>query len=262
MTAAGPRSPDSGCEGSHFSLDGLGSVATRGPECREGQSAGGWKPFWMAKTRRAWRLGIGSGLAAAALLGLGFVLFAGAATRDPRQPVPKADGVVALTGAQHRIRVAARLLADGHAKRLLVTGINRQAGRSDVRRLARLGKGLFDCCVDLGYEAQDTVGNAEETRSWAATHGFSSLIVVTSSYHMPRSLVELGRVMPEVRLIAHPVLPHQLRDEAWWTSPAAVRLLASEYLKFLPSAARFAVARLVRTFEPRAVATAEPASRS
>ncbi|MCL4765210.1 MAG: YdcF family protein [Hyphomicrobiaceae bacterium] len=216
----------------------------------------------MAKARRAWWLGIGSGLAAAALLTLGFVLFAAAATRDPMLPVQKADGIVALTGAQHRIMVGAKLLADGHAGRLLVTGVNRQTSSGEIRRLARLGKRLFDCCVDLGYEAQDTVGNAEETRSWATAHGFSSLIVVTSSYHMPRSLVELGRVMPEVRLIAYPVLPRQLRNKAWWTSPGSFWLLASEYLKFLPSAARFVVARLARTFEPRAVATAEPASRS
>ncbi len=216
----------------------------------------------MAKTRRAWRLGIGLGSAIVLLVALGFVMFAAAATRQPALPLQKADGIVALTGTQQRISVAARLLADGHGKRLLVTGVNRQTTSDEIRRLTRLGKSLFDCCVDLGYEAQDTVGNADEAQAWVQANNFSSLIVVTSSYHMPRSLVELGRVMPEIKLIPYPVLSRQLRQENWWTSPGLVRLLAAEYLKFLPSAARFALARLVRTIEPRAVATTVPPSRS
>lgn len=215
----------------------------------------------MARTRRTWRLWIGSGLTAIALLGAGFLVFADAATRPPAELPLRADGIVALTGTQQRISVAAQLLARERARRLLVTGINRQATSGEIRRLTGLGQRLFDCCVDLGYEAQNTIGNAEETRAWAREHGFTTLIVVTSSYHMPRSLVELGRVMPEVELIPHPVVSGPLRRGDWWTSPGLVRLLASEYVKFLPSAARFALARLVYTLEPSAVATAQPPGR-
>lgn len=214
----------------------------------------------MARTRRAWRLGFGLSLVVAGLLG-GFVLFAQAATRQPALPLEKADGIVALTGTQQRISAAAQLLAKGLGKRLLVTGVNRQATSGEIRRLTGLGERLFDCCVDLGYEAQDTIGNADETQVWAREHGFSTLIVVTSSYHMPRSLVELGRVMPDVKLIPYPVMSGHLRRGTWWMNPGLVRLLAAEYLKFLPSAARFAVVRLVDQIEPRAVATAEPSSR-
>lgn len=184
------------------------------------------------------------------------MIFASAATRPPALPMQKADGIVALTGTQQRISAAAELLARGQAERLLVTGVNRMATSGEIRRLTRLGRAKFECCVDLGYEAQDTIGNAEETLAWAKKHGFSTLIVVTSSYHMPRSLVELGRVMPGVKLIPYPVVSGQLR-RGWWTSPGVVRLLAAEYLKFLPSAARFALARLVHTLEPSAIATAK-----
>lgn len=216
----------------------------------------------MARTRRRWRLWVGSGLVAIALLGAGFLVFANAATRPPAELPPKADGIVALTGTQERISVAAQLLAREHARRLLVTGINRQATSAEIRRLTGLDPSLFDCCVDLGYEAQNTIGNAEETRAWAEQHEFSRLIVVTSSYHMPRSLVELGRVMPGVELIPYPVVSGPLRRGEWWTRPALIRLLASEYVKFLPSAARFALARLVHTLEPNAVATAQSPARS
>jgi uncharacterized SAM-binding protein YcdF (DUF218 family) len=202
----------------------------------------------MVRARRKWRFWIGTGLIALAALGIGFVVFANAVLSEaPVSPPHKADGIVALTGTQQRISVAADLLARGLAKRLLVTGVNRQATGEEIRRLTQLDQRLFDCCVDLGYEAQNTIGNAEETRAWVQQHGFTSLIVVTSSYHMPRSLVELGRVMPDVELIPYPVAFGQARDGAWWTNPALVRLLVAEYLKFLPSAARYALARLVNS---------------
>lgn len=200
-------------------------------------------------------------MVAAALVGIGFLLFAAAATRPPPELPPKADGIVALTGTQQRIAVAAKLLSTGQAKRLLVTGINRQATRGEIRRLTGLDAALFDCCVDLGYEAQNTIGNAEETSAWIKQHGFSTLIVVTSSYHMPRSLVELGRVMPNVTLIPYPVVSESFRRGDWWMRPGLVRLLAAEYVKFLPSAARFVLARLVHSFEPGAAATVGPPSR-
>lgn len=202
----------------------------------------------MVRARRKWRFWIGTGLIALAALGIGFVVFANAVLSEaPASQPHKADGIVALTGTQQRISVAAELLARGLAKRLLVTGVNRKATGEEIRRLTQLDQRLFDCCVDLGYEAQNTIGNAEETRAWVQQHGFTSLIVVTSSYHMPRTLVELGRVMPDVELIPYPVAFGQARDGAWWTNPALVRLLVAEYLKFLPSAARYALARLVNS---------------
>ena len=106
----------------------------------------------------------------------------------------------------------------------------------------------FICCVDLGYEALDTVGNADETRNWANTNGYRKLIVVTSSYHMPRSLAELALVMPDVEFVAHTVTPRSFPDSGWWLSVATTRVLLSEYLKYLPAMARphSSCARLAR----------------
>jgi len=84
--------------------------------------------------------------------------------------------------------------------------------------------------------------------------GFSKLIIVTSSYHMPRSLTELGRVMPDVRLVPYPVVAQGFRKERWWRDFATTRILLSEYVKFLPSAARFGVARFLRSFDGSAFA--------
>jgi hypothetical protein len=57
---------------------------------------------------------------------------------------------------------------------------------------------------------------------------------------------ELARALPEVRLIAHPVLPPSFKGRTWWLDQKAARVLVAEYLKLLPSAARLAMSRLIR----------------
>lgn len=184
----------------------------------------------------------------------GFVLFANAVTRD-HDPLPRAaDGIVVLTGGELRIAEGARLLARGLGRRMLISGVNQRTSRQDLVRITRLGEAQFDCCVDLGYDAQDTAGNASETKVWAERQRFATLIVVTSSYHMPRGLAELAIEMPQIRLIPHPVTPRSMRNEAWWLHPMTMRVLVAEYVKFLPSAARLTAARLMRPFDASSLA--------
>ncbi len=148
-----------------------------------------------------------------------------------------------LTGGQVRIAEGARLLGEGRAERLLISGVNQKIGRPSLLKLSGLGEQTFNCCVDLGYAALDTIGNAAETRRWAEALHYNKLIVVTASYHMPRSLAELARVMPDTELIPHPVVPESLRQKSWWLNRTALRILAAEYVKFLPAAARLVAAR-------------------
>ncbi|MDP6952784.1 MAG: YdcF family protein, partial [Alphaproteobacteria bacterium] len=69
--------------------------------------------------------------------------------------------------------------------------------------------------------------------AWMAKEGYRSLRLVTAAYHMPRSLLEFHRAMPDLRLIPHPVFPDSVRLDAWWRHPGTVALLASEYAKYL-----------------------------
>ncbi|MEZ5844779.1 MAG: YdcF family protein [Hyphomicrobiaceae bacterium] len=177
----------------------------------------------------------------AALL-LGFLLFAADATRERAGDPPRADGIVVLTGGDLRIAEAGRLLSERRGRRLLVSGVHARTSEADVRRLASLPADLFACCVDIDRKALDTHGNAVETRRWVAQHKFQSLIVVTGTYHMLRSRLELASALPDLELHTHPVLPRGLRRSPWWLSPSSIRLLAGEYVKLLPVAARYAFA--------------------
>lgn len=160
------------------------------------------------------------------------------------KPSQNADGIVVLTGGSSRVSDAMELLAAGYGKRLLISGVHPTNGFNDIQRSLPDSQRLLACCVDLDRSAVNTRSNATETRRWAVERGFQSLIVVTSNYHMPRAIVELSSAMPEIKLIPFSVIGDKWRDEPWWTSGAALRLLLSEYAKFLFAELRLALGGL------------------
>lgn len=180
------------------------------------------------------------------LLVIGFVVFANSIEDGQTDIDPSAQGIVVLTGGQARIAEAAKLLDGGKARRLLITGVHPDTSDAALEQLIPVSRHLFECCIDLDRRARNTMDNATEARNWAERHGFTSLIIVTSSYHMPRSLVELQRTMPEVELIPYPVTPRGLRTDAWWTDPPTMRLLLTEYLKYIPAVALLGAANMAR----------------
>jgi uncharacterized SAM-binding protein YcdF (DUF218 family) len=175
---------------------------------------------------------------------IGFTVFATGIEREPRETVPGADGITVLTGGADRIDQAMKLLAQGKAKRVLITGVYRATTKEELKQLASQGDQYFACCVDIDKEARNTIDNATETSEWVAQQHFHSVIVVTSNYHMPRALAELGRAMPDVVLIAYPVIDKNVHLDRWWTYPGTTKLLMSEYLKYLPALGRLGATRL------------------
>lgn len=184
-----------------------------------------------------------------ASLAVGFIAFAINATTAQEPQAQKADAIVVVTGGEDRIGVALGLLRQGSGRRLLISGVNPRTSSAAIRDQTGEGRQLFECCVDIGREASDTIGNAEEARDWVGTHGYRSLIVVTSAYHMPRTLAEFARAMPHIELVAHPVSSRHARDRPWWQHPGSLRLLASEYAKFIAAITRLAWARIQAAFD-------------
>ncbi|HET9904256.1 MAG TPA: YdcF family protein [Xanthobacteraceae bacterium] len=177
---------------------------------------------------------VGAGLA----VGAGFLWFTQQVPTEEITVRQEADGIVVLTGGASRIADAVELLAAGHGKRLLITGVHPTTSERELARVLPRRQHLLKCCVDLDHSAVNTVGNAAETRRWAVDRGFRSLIVVTSAYHMPRSMAELSRQLPDRQLIAFPVVTEKLRREPWWSSPPIAKLLISEFLKYMVAQVR------------------------
>ena len=188
--------------------------------------------------------------------GFGFLAFVATLERYERDPQRRADAIVALTGGAQRIGDAIDLLAKGYGRRLLITGVNERTSRQEIARLNPGQRRLFDCCVDLDYRARNTVGNAVETRRWMDGNRFGSLIVVTSNYHMPRTLLELDAALPGAEKVPFPVVHEGTQADDWWRNPATARLLASEYVKYVAGWLRTRVEREAPTAKPAPVRVA------
>jgi uncharacterized SAM-binding protein YcdF (DUF218 family) len=167
------------------------------------------------------------------LLAVGFVFFSLSIPDEEVQLSREADGIVVLTGAAARIPDAIELLAAQRGKRLLITGVHRDTSKREIARLTPLYSKFFTCCIDLDRSALNTFGNALETKRWTHEHNFTTLIVVTSNWHMPRAMAELAHQLPEVTLIAYPVISEKVKTEPWWQYADTARLLFAEYLKYL-----------------------------
>jgi len=176
--------------------------------------------------------------AAALLIAAGFGWFVWRLPTDEIALDRNVDGIVVLTGGASRILGAMELLAAGRGKRLLISGAYNPAITSgEISRLnPRYGR-IVGCCVDFDH-APNTVGNAIETRQWALSHGFQSLIVVTSNYHMPRALAEIAHQLPDMTLVPFPVIADKGHAEPWWAHATTARLMFLEYLKYLAARAR------------------------
>ena len=191
--------------------------------------------------------GLAAFLVLAMIWAVGLLAFAARVQHStPAGEPERAQGVVALTGARsgERISAAVHLLETGKARRVLVSGVNRQASREDIRSMSRTARKLYDCCVDLGFEAATTLGNARETAAWARARGYDSLIVVTADYHMPRAMLELRSAMPGAALQPYPITTSVMDARGWWKTGRRARLMVGEYSKYLLILGREAVLRL------------------
>lgn len=166
----------------------------------------------------------------------------GFAEEIPRQDAVEdtriTDAIVVLTGGRGRIERGVELLNQGKARLLLISGVADAVSARDLLTDDEVSGEFLACCVTLGRDARDTRGNAVEAAAWARTHNVESLRLVTADFHMPRSLFEFRRLLPEAEIVPDPVSSENVRLARWWLWPGTASLLASEHAKLLAARLR------------------------
>ena len=190
----------------------------------------------------------------------GLAWFADTAGEGSQQPDLATEAIVVPTGGSGRLEEGFRLLESGLGQALFVTGVAEGVEREELR--ARHDPALWACCVDLGYEAEDTAANAQEAAAWMAERAFTSLRLVTSGYHMPRAMMEFRSALPNATLVAHPVFPEHVKVEHWWRYRGTAALIASEFTKYLWALARRTLGFGLRRRTPWATRSARCSARS
>jgi uncharacterized SAM-binding protein YcdF (DUF218 family) len=162
---------------------------------------------------------------------VGFAIFLGLVfTASPPNPMPQADGIVALTGGNDRVGAALAMLAAHDAPLLLISGAGRGTYLSELTPDDAVAATHYASAITLGHMADTTHGNALEAADWVHAHNMHSIIIVTADYHMPRALLELQAELPDTALIAAPVRPPAMRK---LLALPTLRLLAGEYSKYI-----------------------------
>ena len=165
--------------------------------------------------------------------GVGLVRFAAMIPTEAGEVTTSTDAIVVLTGGSRRLATGLELLSANAAEMLFVSGVYRGVDVSQLLRHLQSAPDDLRCCVEIGHDASDTAGNADETAAWVRRQGFQSLRIVTSNYHVPRSMLEFRHALPRATLVAHPVVPESFRYDGWWRWPGSARLIVSEFNKYL-----------------------------
>jgi uncharacterized SAM-binding protein YcdF (DUF218 family) len=182
---------------------------------------------------RGWRLLAFLVLPLFALWILGLFWFNGLVPHGPNRDETVTDAIVVLTGGSARLDSGLALLEEKRAAKLFVSGVYRGVDVAKLLEISRSAPADLTCCITLGYEADDTRGNAIETARWMRDQNLKSLRLVTAAYHMPRSLAEFRHAMPDMMIVVHPVFPKSFKRDSWWLWPGSASLMISEYTKYL-----------------------------
>ncbi|WP_203294985.1 YdcF family protein [Maricaulis parjimensis] len=186
---------------------------------------------------RSWEIARALAFFFVAILTIGFILFAMRVSGYEQDAgAEPADAIIVLTGDAGRLAAGAQLLRDGRAGHLLISGVHPSATSADLQDQTGLSEADFDCCVTLGRQATDTIGNAREADELVNARDFDRLIIVTSDYHLPRSLMEMKALMPGVEFIPYPV-----HTTPPWRNARAARLWLLEYAKYTTVQMRYAL---------------------
>lgn len=168
---------------------------------------------------------------------LGLPLFYLNIASEPTKNREKTDAIIVVTGGKERIPEGIKLLNDELAPRMLISGVGKDT--KELELLDSLAIGWRDLIkadiskISLGYAATDTVGNATESMDWIRKHNVKSIRLVTSNYHMARTHLEFRKVMPELKVIDHPVIPHNFNKKEWQENKQVRDLIIREYFKYL-----------------------------
>ncbi len=163
------------------------------------------------------------------LAGLALVWFAGFVWFAVALPGPIAEGaseaVIVPTGAAGRIERGLEVLETGQAKKMLVTGVDPDVKPGEFAAQFEVQMETMTCCVDLGFKAVDTRGNATETAEWIRRNRVKSIRLVTTDWHMRRAAYELRRTIPSTTTVEEDAVP----------SEPSLRILFLEYHKLIAS---------------------------
>ncbi|HPQ50133.1 MAG: YdcF family protein [Alphaproteobacteria bacterium] len=145
----------------------------------------------------------------------GFLIFCATISSLSTEPPDRSlDAAIVLTGGSNRVSQGFDLLASHKVRYLLVSGVHSGVTLDDLLKLWGGDKKAIDPLdVTLGREAGNTIGNALEASNWIESNKIKEVYLITSNYHIPRSLLEFRHVLPATPLVPYAVQPQDFSPD-------------------------------------------------
>jgi uncharacterized SAM-binding protein YcdF (DUF218 family)/glycosyltransferase involved in cell wall biosynthesis len=207
---------------------------------------------WDAALRRVYRRTRGRTIAAvvglAALYLLVFQTNLVWWAADPLKIVEeprKADAIVVFAGgvgesgragggAQERLKQAVDLYHAGYARDLVLSsGFVYSYREAEVMRALAIDQDVPPTAIVLEQKSANTYENVRFVDRILREHGWRTILLVSSPYHMRRALLVWRKQAPDVRVIATPPLESQFYEHTRGATLDQVRGILQEYLAIL-----------------------------
>jgi uncharacterized SAM-binding protein YcdF (DUF218 family) len=136
--------------------------------------------------------------------------------RDPATPTRPADAIFVLTGGEGRIQEGFRAWSGGAARELYILGAGRRVPVTRiVPEISRIPAEALSRIHVEGW-SENTLENAFSAKSAVGEGKYSSVILVTSDYHIPRAVLVFRKVLrKDVSLSAIRVRPEEGPGASW-----------------------------------------------
>lgn len=178
----------------------------------------------------------------------GFIWYLNQIPYPPEKSSQAADAIVVLTGGSQRLGVGLDLLSQGQSQKMFISGVNKDVGFKEIFYLNKASQPSLNQSIELGYMANNTRENAEETAAWLRKKGYQSIQLVTAHYHMPRSLVEFRALMPHIPIQPYAVCPGLFEKKDMKSRSDQVIVLIREYHKFIGALLRIKISLWIHRF--------------
>ena len=141
------------------------------------------------------------------------------------------DGIAVLTGGKGRINLGLELFNKNKNLKLIISGVDKKV--SDKTLIPNDLKNKSNITIDK--ESESTYQNAKVIKKWASQHNLQNITIITSYYHMPRSMILMQSLTHDVNFFPYPVEKKISINVSFRESFLYYFFITEEYIKYLVS---------------------------
>ena len=161
----------------------------------------------------------------------GFVVFLKKIEYNKINYDDQTDGIAVLTGGKGRINLGLALFDKSRNLRLIISGVDKKVSDrtiipNDLRNKSN---------ITIDKDSKSTYENARIINKWTSKHKLQNITIITSYYHMPRSMMLMQSLMPAINFYAYPVEKKISNKTSVRENILYYFFLTEEYLKYLVS---------------------------